>query len=64
MKTYEFIIKHDNGKVTLRTSADNLEAAKLIIMKAEGCPERSITSWRIVPTAKQIKKTKNLLRGS
>lgn len=63
MKTYEFTLKHDNGTVKIRTSADNLEAAKLIIIKSEGCPERAITAWRIIPTAKQIRKTKNLLRG-
>lgn len=63
MKTYELALKHDQGTVTLRTRAANIQAAKEIICKAENCPESAIQWWRVVPTAKQIKKTKSLMRG-
>lgn len=61
MKTYEFGLTHDHGNVTLRASADTLEAAKQIILTAEKAPASAITWWRVVPTAKQIKKTKSLM---
>jgi hypothetical protein len=63
MKTFEFILKHDAGTVTICTRADSLEVAKKIVLDAERAPERAIKSWRVVPTAKQVAKTKSLMRG-
>ena len=62
-KTYEFTMTHDGGIVNIRTSAQSLEAAKTIVLNAELAPESSIKSWRVVPTHKQIRRTKSLLRG-
>ena len=63
MKTYEFTLYHDNGKTKIRVTAGNLERAQKLLMIAEDCPISAIQSWRIIPTAKQIKKTQSLLRG-
>lgn len=63
MKTFEFVLNHDGGKVTLRTGANSLPEAEAIILKAENAPKSAIQSWRVVPTAKQIKRTKSLMRG-
>ncbi len=63
MKTYEFGIHHDNGDIVLRVRANSLLEAKTQVVQSEKCPDRSITFWRIVPTIRQIKRTKSLLRG-
>ena len=63
MKTYELTVKHDNGEVTIRVRARNVEMAHQMVENAEGCPRSAIYTWRIVPTKKQIQRTKNLLRG-
>jgi hypothetical protein len=39
---FRFKVKHDNGVKKLKTKASSLEAAKQIIMKAEGCPEGAL----------------------
>ena len=43
MKTYKLTLKHDNGTINLIVKADNEEAAKQIVIKAEGCPAGAIT---------------------
>lgn len=58
MKTFEFTLLHDNGKIKIRTSARNLSAAIEIIRKSENCPDSAIMCWRVVPTQKQINKAK------
>ena len=63
MKTYEFTLKHDKGIVTLRTRARNLQTAQDIICKAENCPKSAIQWWRVVPTQKQIQRTKSLMNN-
>jgi hypothetical protein len=63
LKTYEFRLRHDKGEILLRTKSENLAAAKEIILTAENAPERAILSWRVVPTPKQIQRTKNLMRN-
>jgi hypothetical protein len=63
MKTYRIQVKHDSGEMVLRVYARNIQAAKEMIMAAEGCPECAIGWIAIVPTPKQIQKTKNLLRS-
>jgi len=63
MKTYEFTLKHDAGEVTIRTRAASVEAAKREILDAERAPEGAIKYWCVVPTARQIQKTKNLMRN-
>ncbi len=39
---FKFKVKHDNGFKKLKTKASSLEAAKKIIMNAEGCPEGAL----------------------
>jgi len=39
---FRFKVKHDNGVKKLKTKASSLEAAKKIIMNAEGCPEGAL----------------------
>jgi len=62
-KTYEFTLKHDSGFINIRTASHSLESAKKLVLDSELAPESAIKSWRVVPTAKQIKRTKSLLRG-
>jgi hypothetical protein len=63
MKKYEFALQHDNGELIIQTRARNITIAMEIICKAENCPQSAIKWWRVIPTAKQIKKTQNLMRG-
>jgi hypothetical protein len=42
VKEFRFKVKHDNGFKKLKTKASSLEAAKQIIMNAEGCPEGAL----------------------
>ena len=63
MKTYGFCLKHDNGTVRIYIQDDSLESAKKRVLEKEKAPERAIDFWWIVPTAKQLKKTKNLMRN-
>lgn len=62
MKTYEITLRHDDGKTTFRTIARDYRAAQEQICKAERAPLSAIMTWRVIPTARQIQKTKNLLR--
>jgi hypothetical protein len=63
MKKFEFLLNSDSGEYYLTVTAQNYGAAEKIVLDSEKCPKRSIRSWRVVPTAKQIKKTKSLMRG-
>jgi hypothetical protein len=63
VKKYEIRLKHDNGEITIRTSATDIGTAIQNVCKAENCPKSAVQSWRIVPTKKQIKKTQSLLRS-
>jgi hypothetical protein len=63
MKTYEITLRHDAGTITLGFRADSYADAKKAILEAEGAPESAIVTWRVVPTARQIRKTKSLMRG-
>lgn len=63
MKTFEFKLHHNSGPVTMRLKADNLERAKDTVLSIEQAPESAIKSWRVVPTAKQIRQTQNMMRG-
>lgn len=40
---YRITVKHDHGRIRIKTAASSADAAKKIVMDAEGCPERSIT---------------------
>lgn len=42
MNTYILHLKHNGGVFVLQIHARNKEAAKAIVMKAEGCPEEAI----------------------
>jgi len=62
MKTFEIRLKHDHGEVSVYTRARTIDAAKQIVLEAENAPAAAILWWRVVPTRRQIQKTKNLLR--
>jgi hypothetical protein len=49
IKPYAVRVKHDSGRVTIRTVASSPEQAKEIVMSAERCPERSIISVKEKP---------------
>jgi len=64
MKTYEIEI-HRADTVLTRVSADSLADAKRQAADMNGVDAndaKSFGAWRVIPTAKQIRKTKNLLR--
>ena len=42
IQTYRFRLTHDNGTVVMRTAATSEEAARKMIMEAEGCPNRAM----------------------
>lgn len=42
VKMYQVTVKHDTGKVKIRTAATDKETAIKIICNAEGCPEGAI----------------------
>ena len=63
MKTYEISLRHDSGSVTIRTRASNIETAMKMVCDAEKAPLGAIKHWRVVPTARQIKRTQSLLRS-
>jgi hypothetical protein len=58
MKTYVFIIKHDQGEVRIKTRASNIDAAKDIICQAESCPRSALDSWFIEVSKKELQRTK------
>lgn len=45
MNTYTLTLESDNGKHKIKTVATSFEAAKIIIMKAENCPESAISPY-------------------
>lgn len=50
-------LKHDDGSKTLKLWAENLEAAKLQVLKSENCPKSAIKSIKFVkPTIYDIKR--------
>jgi hypothetical protein len=63
MKTYSITLRHDSGTVTIQTRADSIAEAKALVCASEKAPESAVQSWRVIPTAAQIRKTKNLMRG-
>ncbi len=63
MKTYRIQVKHDSGEQGFLIRAESIQQAKEAVMAAEGCPERAIIWWSVVPTKKQIARTKSLMRG-
>lgn len=63
MKTYEITLKHDAGTVKARATASSYQAAIELVCLAEKAPTSAVQTWRIIPTAKQIARTKSLMRG-
>lgn len=63
MKTYEITLKHEGEDVTARTQADNITTAKESVCADYGVPVSAVHYWRVVPTKKQIARTKSLMRG-
>jgi hypothetical protein len=62
MKTYELTLRRDDT-TTKRISAESISDAKRIACDEEGLPLSAVVCWSVIPTAKQITKTKSLLRG-
>ena len=62
-KTYEISLKHDAGEVTIRLRASSYLAAIEQACNAEKAPKCAVQSWRVIPTARQIARTKSLMRG-
>ncbi len=62
MKLYNITLSSDSGPVTLMVRADNYQAAQQRACTIEGAPLSAVKSWRVIPTARQIARTKNLLR--
>lgn len=62
MKTFNITLSHDSGEVTLMIRADNYQGAIKRACLIEGAPESAVKSWRVIPTARQVARTKNLLR--
>ena len=58
MKTYVFILQHDNGEVRIKTRANSLEAAKNMVAQAESCPLSALNNWYIQVSKKQLRRTK------
>jgi hypothetical protein len=56
MLQYTFKLKHDKGTITIRTIADNLEAAIIKVEKSENCPRNAIALKSILPVPDNIKK--------
>jgi len=52
MRYYTLTVKHDNGKVKLKTAATSEQAARKIIQNNEGCPDCAIIK---VKTGKLVK---------
>lgn len=48
MNLYKIILKHDNSKITITTTASNEEQAVKTICKSEKCPERAILKIKMV----------------
>ena len=48
MNTYKITVKHDTGKIVIRTIAQNEQAAKNMVMAAEGCPECAIVKVAMI----------------
>lgn len=46
-------VKHDNGIVTIRTAAQDENAARRIVMASERCPARSILSVKVAKPVKR-----------
>lgn len=42
LKTFQVTIRHDSGKIRIKTAATDKDHAKNIICQAEGCPETAI----------------------
>lgn len=62
MKTYSITLRHDAGEVTLQTRAENISEAQRLVCNAECAPLSAVKSWRVVPTARQIRRTKSRMR--
>lgn len=63
MKTFEITLKHNGGLCSFRVHGKDYATAKANLLRAEKAPEGAVQTWRVVPTAKQITKTKSLMRG-
>jgi hypothetical protein len=62
-KQFKFEIKRNNAITSIRVFAKDFESAKDLVCKAEGCDRSAVMSWVVVPTKKQLAKTKRLMQG-
>lgn len=63
MKKYMVKLLSDSGPVMFHLYADSIDSARQTVATAENAPLSSIQFAGVVPTKKQIKKTKSLMRG-
>lgn len=63
MKHYLVNLQHDGGNITAETFASSIERAKALVCNAEKAPLSAVKWWQVVPTPKQIRRTKSLLRN-
>lgn len=61
MKTYEIALSTDSGDVVFRVGAKDIQSAQTLLLSLERAPVSAVKWWRVVPTAKQIRKTKSLM---
>ena len=54
MKTYRLTLKHDTGKIRIKTTAENKETAINIIMQFENCPRSAIVKIEHLKTPLKI----------
>lgn len=63
-KQYEITLRSGgDGEKNIRTRASSVEAAMTQVCDAEGVSRKAVVTWRVVPTSRQLAKTKSLMRG-
>lgn len=63
MKTFEVTLANSAGGVTIRLCSSTYQEAIKTACNVERAPESAVKTWRVVPTARQIARTKSLLRS-
>lgn len=63
MKSYEFNIKTADGVKTVRQMGEDVSDAKYRVCRSENVQSSAISWWRVIPTDRQIARTKSLLRS-
>src|SRR6266566_4317012 len=56
MNDYKITVKHDAGKYTLKVTAKDEQAARLMVMKSENCPPSAIIKITFKPCLYKVVK--------